>query len=224
MLVKTSQWEWQYINRRTEYSFLDNSFEIKRQSWDLARFRWSNDAYSSEVGTESSSLSAYNAGVTETVTPPTYDLLTVSNSLINFELDNGDTFSMQQYLRNGQPAYICSREIDGYTLVLFSEDYSSNYWHVGGTTYAEASAGTFKTAAGFTVANQRYFKGGTDAGDPEGSYEDIDQSVLNTGTFTFTANTKNFRCVSDNQIYPQNGVDWYQQQQVWHVVTPWEAA
>ena len=66
----TSEWEWASLARNYNTSFSGGVW-TERTPEVVQRSRWSDEAYSSEKGTTSSSLSGFNGGITETITAGT---------------------------------------------------------------------------------------------------------------------------------------------------------
>lgn len=231
---KISQWSWLNIDRRREYSKTQAGEDFFRENWTVTRSRVSNKVFTSELGDTAGSLSAYNGGVTETVTAPTYDFFSFTSmvSATDWFAELEDVpFYPAGYNRGGKPVYILSEQSPRDTTkacVLFYEyqakPYSgiNTYWQVGQCSSAEATSGTFAKSAVMFAASDLLAANRIDYPTPTGpTYRRAAGAESGTGAITSTASTENFRCVSDLQSYSQQGVEWYTQTQTWIAKSPW---
>ena len=98
----TSNWEWVSLTESYNTSISGGVYDVKRPI-TLQRFRYSDAAYSSEKGTQSSSLSGYNGGVTETKTAPSFANIGRFGTTRNWVLNTSNW--IQAGGLNGQPVY-----------------------------------------------------------------------------------------------------------------------
>jgi hypothetical protein len=229
----TTEWEWQTVDRRKDMSVSFSGVETFRENWTLVRTRISNDTFTSELGdTEGTSLTAKNGGVTETIAVPSgYNFITASGATLA-GLDGKDWYSAG-YVRNGAAVYVCmepSVNDSSMSMVLYYENYTygapisaTKYHHINQCSTAQALAGTFPgAAAAYTAGDYIASRGGILSTDPlQSGWNSHDYTASDVFTFGNSAQTLNFRCISDQQLYNQRFVDWYVQQQTWVVKSPW---
>lgn len=221
-----SNWEWQAVNRNRDYSIVSNT-EFFRENWQLTRYRFSNLPYVSQLGdTEDTSISAYNAGVTESVTPPTWESLQFLDLTWAAWVDSDNNYVGYKFYKaiyefNGKPAYVsptaCS-VFTGFNLtagmvpIVLSD--GAGDWFMVGDDRSNADSGnlTYTTRANYAANGLAITSDWTsDAADLPTVATDVE----------FVEDTVPFRCTSDLQSYDQRSVDWFKQTQTWIARSPW---
>lgn len=199
-MAVTSEWEWTIVDRRQDPVML-YPYDIHRINWTLVRSRISNDTYVSELGDSSSSLTAKNGGILETITAPSTRIITVTGEASN--TGQGQILYPTGVLSGGYPIYesdIFTRSWGGTLGILASKVY----------LYYDQSRPEETTC----------FIGLAGSGPPYISSSD--QLLIDSGNnwslpsdLTATTPTLEFTCTVDSQMYKDRSVDWYTQQQTW---------
>ena len=210
-MADTTNWEWININRSQDVTISIGS-TLTRNNWVLTRKRISDASYSSELGDTSSSLSGYNGGVTETVTPPLTDV-------INFDTATNWTATATDWIpsgatNNGAPVYVTTADpnIPSSTKINIIFLYEN-------VPTGEFGWKVYESVDGSPGPSINYVSGLES--DPAPSIDGYDFDTIN-GSFTGTATAsvsqqaaQDFYCSGDNQVYNQSSVDWFTQQQTW---------
>ena len=207
----TSEWEWTSINRSQDVS-VQNSEQTTRNNWVVTRKRISNEAYDSQLGESAASLTAYNGGVTETVTPPeteviVFDTTTNWTKTTTLWIPSGTT-------NNGAPIYVSDEDPNipdatriNILYLAYSAISSKFLWYAYESVDGAPGPGINRVG-----------------GDEEVTRPSLDGYLFDDlgGTFTGTstssissASVYDFYCSGDNQTYQEQGVDWFTQTQTW---------
>lgn len=230
-MASTSEWSWISINRETDISVSGGVFS-SRPNWSMARSRISNDTYSGQLGESATSLSAYNGGVTETVSVPVINYLSFNaNTAWTLAATRWDATG---YIKNGSmsytPHYGTTNIPDaGMKNVAFIFKSSGVFyrWIVTEITSAQLASGTWTDYSSGSVVS--VYPNSVDSG--TGSFGSSIAGVSftsNNGTFTGDATAgfadhslPLFVCASDAQNYNQQYVDWFTQTQTWVYKSSW---
>jgi len=241
-MAVTSNWEWTQIQRTTQQSYV-GTLLFKKRVWSLERKRTSNDTFSSLIDTTATSLSAYNGGVTETISCPTTNYVTFTSisADCNFA-KTGDKWVETGFYQNGYPTYSpynasISPLIDGsgsnilvYYLCLKRLTSSTNFcWGVTFALDVHAKAGAYIQTWTDESTEVRETTGAASARDTNGRVLDyVDSQTYYMGNFVgsattalTTAGTLGFYCTEDKQNYNTPSVDWFTQVQTWEYNEPW---
>ena len=245
----TSEWEWQNINRGLDYTVIDNA-NLKRNNWTLTRMRYSNDIYTSELDAKSTSLTAYNGGVPETIGSVTGSLITGA------QFDTDTIYTLDEtvwvetgYTRWGSPSYrmedaaanipdssktnILTKMTTGgsyptetlcWAVIELDNDVADNN---GWSSSWTATALTYPGVRSATFTRQISDPVGVDGQVLLASTSRLwspaasNDSTVSIGSFPSSGT---FLCTGDTQQYQQRGVDWYQQVQTWSFKDSWRTA
>jgi hypothetical protein len=228
-MAVTSEWEWENVTRARDYT-ISRNINFFRENWVLARKIISNDTFSSELGATASTLSAYNGGVTETISPPSFSFFKFTSSGASFWTIN-IPFYKAGYQRNGKDAYLFSEaspKDPSKAAVIFYEYnqyFGGTYyhWHWIQCSSGEASSGTFPTMAAIVTASNHVASSQTNSATPAGSAwkREFNNLSSHTATLSSSSSTVDFLCLSDAQQYDNQSVDWYTQRQQWVARSPW---
>lgn len=221
-MAVTSNWEWVSVNRNKDYTIISGQ-NVFRENWSLTRKRISNEAYTSELGTSITSLSAYNGGVTETISCPTYSAYSFGTT--QTWVDSGVLWVPTGFTRGGVASYRCvepAKQNTEYINVIFKGTRSGTASYIiGAVTSGELSAGNWPNDSNsygsprhVNYKNEAYT---TLTGDYSPSYS----STASESRLSATSTNASFYCTSDVQTYDSAGVDWFTQTQTWQSKTPW---
>jgi hypothetical protein len=232
----TSEWEWLSINRGLDYTVVNNA-KLQRNNWTLTRSRSSDEVYVSELGEVELELSAFNGGVTETVTGVTTATITgmrfsttrdwtlntvtwvetgrIVNSRVTYRMESGATNIPNASKTNvvfygSNDVYAATGDQRWMCVEADTVDVDNLTW---GTTLSSYSNHTVSQAESPVSINSVNFEidGGTFHG----------ESRAFTGTWPVTGS---FLCTGDNQVYDQKSVDWFKQVQTWSFKDSWVTA
>ena len=234
-MAVTTEWMWQSINRNRDYSIVSGS-EFYRENWQLVRYRVSDAAYTSQLGSTASSLSAENGGVTESVTAPTEDVLTMLNeggavTWISGSDYDDYTFYPCPIEHDGNPIWYSetpaqassiNSNVDNTYVPVIGYDKVSSVWMVVLEPRSTATSGLLSksTINDYDVSQLEATTNGW-VSDSADSTSPVYSNGANDIVIEVSTNI-NFRCVSDLQSYNQQSVDWYTQTQTWTAVTRWK--
>ena len=232
--MATSGWQWNAINRNRDYSFVGDT-EFYRENWQLTRWRYSDAAWSTlgadgALGDTSTSLSATNGGVTETVTPPSYNALeciNISTYEQNSEFsvyENDYKFYKTAWTWTGMPAYVSTKScapsafhntaIKGdHTPAIISED--------GGVNWFIIAEPTGNLTSGVLDFNSYSGYDGSAFAITSEWVATVSGLPSRTGVVAEVSTTADFRCTSDLQTYDTSSVNWFKQTQTWVSRSPW---
>jgi len=237
----TSEWVWGNISRNNDLVVVDGAYGEKG-NWSMTRSRWSNDAYSSDLGDWELSLSAKNGGVTETITSP------LSSDAYGLKFSASTAWTLSGYIWDeltgatawGKPVYklhpiyqgLNIPDPDKFNYLMLIAEYaapSSNYWQWAmvelDDEFSQISDDElfFTDLTNYCYSTNRY--GFAASPPPAGTLDTPEGDALtqNVGTFTgdATAGTIGQQtlpllyCTADVQSYPTPSVDWYLQTQTW---------
>lgn len=228
----TSEWEWQAINRGLDYTVVNNA-KLQRNNWTLTRFRKSDEAYVSELGDTADELSAFNGGVTETISGVTEATVTGMkfNTTRNWTLNSTIWIETGRIIQ-GEPSY---RMEDTATNIPNATKTNICFLaeRMSGVPIHEWSCVEAETADvdDFTWSLQRDdYSNRMDSFDDgpihnvnfdveRGTFENESRAI--EGTFDVVGS---FLCTGDNQVYDQASVDWFKQVQTWSFKDSWVTA
>lgn len=242
-MAVTTGWMWQSINRNRDYSIVNGS-EFFRENWQLVRYRVSDAAYTSQLGSTASSLSADNGGVTESVTAPTEDVLTIVNTSSQITWSGGANYDDYTFYpcpleHDGNPIWYSETpaqattdngNVDNTYVPVVGYNKVNALWYVVLEPRATATSGllTYSTIAGYGEHNVSPNLAATSNGWTSDSGDATSPVYVDTipnpdeDVVVEVETNANFRCISDLQSYNQQSVDWYTQIQTWTAVTRWK--
>lgn len=223
-MAVTTNWVWESINRNRDYSIVDNT-EFYRENWQVVRYRISDAAYVSELGDTSSSLPGYNGGVTETVTPPSYSVLTCPGASYNGpDLSSYQFYPTQWTVAVGQTAYYSPLALPYYsgTYVVIDSTYSALLVSLdSGVNWAMVAEPTSVVESGdLTYTSYASYLGAKKKLTVDWGAVSVPSPISGTSCQTTSVSVP-FRCISDLQSYNQQSVDWFTQTQTWIARSPW---
>ena len=219
-MAVTSQWEWASINRSRDYTRIIGGNQVYRENWSLIRKRISNDEYKNSAGTTigtgdlgntSATLSAYNGGEIETISPPSFSSWSFGTT--RAYCTSGVTWYKTGYLRNNLAVYLQTEPYKGdLTKSVVLAYVAGDRYYMFPCTPAQADGNTFPESGAVAKRNSASTA-------VAGTWTDNDG--LNSSTLSLASTADPFICTSDIQSYDQSGVNWYTQQQTWISKSPW---
>ena len=236
--MATSGWQWNAINRNRDYSYIGDT-EYFRENWQLTRWRYSDAAYSSELGdTESTSLSATNGGTTESIVPPTFDTFKVVNSFGSNEVDATTDYTDYEFYKVpwtyafNNPVYAAAKSCQQSTASSGGyNDEINGAWRpillcnnsAGTTWFCVAEPSGVVQSGATSYATYAEYAGSSPNGHLIASSwtSTTGGSPVLAGVVASSSTTVPFTCTADTQTYDTPSVNWFKQTQTWVAQSPW---
>lgn len=242
-----SAWQWELIRRAVDVAYIAPVGRREKKNWQLLRFRSSTAPFISQLGETATDLTAYNGGITETISVPEEEVGGEAATGIYF---SGNTpFSAKDdtlWLPTGKtsygsPIYAPSSELPGTAdkvnlMYIGIWSGTAGYWVVAECTAAQKTNGDPLGSGAAPHTRVSQYDSSVQIGGHTGRFSSVAGRAVNAATATgnfvgsydlsaatylFDGYTIRLECVADVQTYPNTGCPWHMQKQTWALRTEW---